>query len=166
MASRRSASRRGLDTNQRYWSSGAVANKMHPRLGADLAASRNTLLLFNEAEDLFVSRSIAFDEPGVSSGVFIHRLLERMAVRLLWPADDISVLGLTVLRRMTTVAAVVAPFGRCAPRGVPTITREGKRCCGRLDAGRAAAFPATAASDRDHAAPWAEECLAGGMGGI
>ena len=33
------------------------------RLAQRLAASRNTLLLFDEAEDLFVGRSIAFDEP-------------------------------------------------------------------------------------------------------
>jgi transitional endoplasmic reticulum ATPase len=79
------------------------------RLAQRLAASRNTLLLFDEAEDLFVSRSIAFDEPVVSSRVFIHRLLERMAVPVIWTANDISVLGPTVLRRMTMCVELKVP---------------------------------------------------------
>jgi len=79
------------------------------RLAQRLAASRNTLLLFDEAEDLFVSRSTAFDEPVVSSRVFIHRLLERMAVPVIWTANDISVLGPAVLRRMTMCLELKVP---------------------------------------------------------
>jgi hypothetical protein len=52
-----------------------------------LAASRNTLLLFDVAEDLFVSRSIALDELVASSRVFIHRLPVRMAVPVIWTAN-------------------------------------------------------------------------------
>lgn len=79
------------------------------RLAQHLAVSRNTLLLFDEAEDLFVNRSIVFDEPVTSSHVFIHRLLERMAVPVIWTANDISVLGPTVLRRMTMCLELKVP---------------------------------------------------------
>jgi transitional endoplasmic reticulum ATPase len=79
------------------------------RLAQRLAASRNTLLLFDEAEDLFVSRSNTFDETVSSSRVFIHRLLERMAVPVIWTANDISVLGPAVLRRMTMCLELKVP---------------------------------------------------------
>jgi Cdc6-like AAA superfamily ATPase len=79
------------------------------RLAQRLAASQNTLLLFDEAEYLFVSHSTMFDEPVLSSRVFIHRLLERMAVPVIWTANDIGVLGPAVLRRMTTCLELKVP---------------------------------------------------------
>ena len=80
------------------------------RLAQRLAAPGNTLLLFDEAEDLFVSRSGGgFDEPATSSRVFIHRLLERMAVPVIWTANDIGVLGPAVLRRMTMCLELKVP---------------------------------------------------------
>jgi AAA+ superfamily predicted ATPase len=79
------------------------------RLAQRLAVSRNTLLLFDEAEDLFVGRSMAFDEPVSSSRVFMHRLLERMVVPVIWTANDIGVLGPTVLRRMTMCLELKVP---------------------------------------------------------
>ena len=44
-----------------------------------------------------------------SSRVFIHRLLERMAVPVIWTANDISVLGPAVLRRMTMCLELKVP---------------------------------------------------------
>ena len=93
------------------------------RLAQRLAVPGDTLLLFDEAEDLFVRRSTAFDEPVTSSRVFIHRLLERLAVPVIWTANDIGVLGPAVLRRMTMCLELkraepgdaheaVAPHGR------------------------------------------------------
>jgi len=79
------------------------------RLAQRLAAPDDTLLLFDEAEDLFIGRSIAFDEPVTSSRVFIHRLLERMAVPVIWTANDIGVLGPAVLRRMTMCLELKVP---------------------------------------------------------
>lgn len=79
------------------------------RLAQRLAVSRNTALLFDEAEDLFVGRSIAFDEPVSSSRVFIHRLLESMTVPVIWTANDIGVLGPAVLRRMTMCLELKVP---------------------------------------------------------
>ncbi len=79
------------------------------RLAQRLAASQNTMLLFDEAEDLFVSRSTIFDEPVLSSRVFIHRLLERMAVPVIWTANDIEALGPAVLRRMTMCLELKVP---------------------------------------------------------
>jgi AAA+ superfamily predicted ATPase len=79
------------------------------RLAQRLAVSRNTLLLFDEAEDLFVGRSTMHGEPVSTSRVFIHRLLERMAVPVIWTANDIGVLGPAVLRRMTMCLELKVP---------------------------------------------------------
>jgi AAA+ superfamily predicted ATPase len=80
------------------------------RLAQRLAASGNTVLLFDEAEDLFAcSRSTPFDEPASNSRVFIHRLLERMLVPVIWTANDIDVLGPAVLRRMTLCLELKVP---------------------------------------------------------
>ena len=46
------------------------------RLAQRLAPAGETVLLFDEAEDVFVGRALTFDEPAVSSRVFMHRLLE------------------------------------------------------------------------------------------
>jgi len=79
------------------------------RLAQQLVTAGNTLLLFDEAEDLFVSRARDFDEPATSSRVFIHRLLERMTVPVIWTANDIGVLGPAVLRRMTMCLELRVP---------------------------------------------------------
>ena len=54
------------------------------RLAQSLAAPEKTLLLFDEAEDLFVSRGGGFDASAANSRVFMHRLLERMATPVIW----------------------------------------------------------------------------------
>jgi transitional endoplasmic reticulum ATPase len=80
------------------------------RLAQRLAVPGNTLILFDEAEDLFVRCSGGgFDEPVISSRVFIHRLLERVAVPVIWTANDIGVLGPAVLRRMTMCLELKVP---------------------------------------------------------
>jgi transitional endoplasmic reticulum ATPase len=80
------------------------------RLAQRLAVPGKTLLLFDEAEDLFVRHGGAgFDEPVTSSRVFMHRLLERMAVPVIWTANDIGVLGPAVLRRMTMCLELKVP---------------------------------------------------------
>jgi transitional endoplasmic reticulum ATPase len=79
------------------------------RLAQRLAAPGGTLLLFDEAEDLFVRQRTAFDEPVTSSRVFIHRLLERLAVPVIWTANDIGALGPAVLRRMTMCLELRVP---------------------------------------------------------
>ena len=79
------------------------------RLAQRLAAPGGTLLLFDEAEDLFVSRSAHDDEPAASSRVFVHRLLERLTLPVIWTAKDIEVLGPAVLRRMTMCLELKIP---------------------------------------------------------
>jgi transitional endoplasmic reticulum ATPase len=79
------------------------------RLAQRLVTPGDTLLLFDEAEDLFVSRSSPDDEPSANSRVFMHRLLERMAVPVIWTANDIGVLGPAVLRRMTMCLELKVP---------------------------------------------------------
>jgi len=79
------------------------------RLAQRLAVAGSTLLLFDEAEDLFVRRDMDFDEPVTSSRVFMHRLLERLAVPVIWTANDIGVLGPAVLRRMTMCLELKVP---------------------------------------------------------
>ncbi|WP_428483471.1 AAA family ATPase [Rhodopila sp.] len=79
------------------------------RLAQRLVAPGDTLLLFDEAEDLFVERNGSDDEPATNSRVFMHRLLERMAVPVIWTANDISMLGPAVLRRMTMCLELKVP---------------------------------------------------------
>jgi transitional endoplasmic reticulum ATPase len=86
----------------------------HERLAGLCLAQRlvtpgDTLLLFDEAEDLFISRNTSDEEPSTNSRVFMHRLLERMAVPVIWTANDISVLGPAVLRRMTMCLELKVP---------------------------------------------------------
>lgn len=71
------------------------------RLAQRLAPPGDTLLLFDEAEDLFVRHAFGDDGPVASSRVFMHRLLEQTPVPVIWTANDITVLGPAVLRRMT-----------------------------------------------------------------
>ena len=56
---------------------------------------------------MFVRHS-GFDEPVASSRVF-HRLPERMAIPVIWTANDIGVLGPAVLRRMTMCLELKVP---------------------------------------------------------
>jgi transitional endoplasmic reticulum ATPase len=79
------------------------------RLAQRLAPPGGTVLLFDEAEDLFVRRGSEDDEPVTSSRVFIHRLLEELTVPVIWTANDISVLGPAVLRRMTMCLELKIP---------------------------------------------------------
>ncbi len=79
------------------------------QLAQKLAPVAETLLLFDEAEDVFVRHSVAWDEPVTSSRVFMHRLLEQTPVPVIWPANDIAVLGPAVLRRMTMCLELKIP---------------------------------------------------------
>jgi SpoVK/Ycf46/Vps4 family AAA+-type ATPase len=78
------------------------------RLAQQLAQPGRTVLLFDEAEDLFLGRGLPTDENRTSR-VFIHRLLEGMAVPVIWTANDIGVLGPAVLRRMTMCLELRVP---------------------------------------------------------
>jgi SpoVK/Ycf46/Vps4 family AAA+-type ATPase len=79
------------------------------RLAQRLAEPGNTVLLFDEAEDLFVKHFSRFGEARTSSRIFMHRLLEGMAVPVIWTANDIEALGPTVLRRMTMCLELKIP---------------------------------------------------------
>jgi hypothetical protein len=79
------------------------------RLAQRLAEPGRTVLLFDEAEDLFLGRHMLCDEPRMSSRVFVHWLLERMAMPVIWTANDIGVLGPAVLRHMTMCLELRVP---------------------------------------------------------
>jgi transitional endoplasmic reticulum ATPase len=79
------------------------------QLAQRLAPPGETVLLFDEAEDVFVQRSFVDGEPVISSRVFMHRLLEQASVPVIWTANDIGVLGPAVLRRMTMCLALTIP---------------------------------------------------------
>ena len=80
------------------------------RLAQRLAPAGDAVLLFDEAEDLFAPPSRGIDnEPMAGSRVFIHRLLEHVAVPVIWTANDIGVLGPAVLRRMTMCLELRVP---------------------------------------------------------
>ena len=71
------------------------------QLAQRLAVGGQTALLFDEAEDLFVRMSHGEDGPVATSRVFIHRLLERTPVPVIWTANRIEGFGPAILRRMT-----------------------------------------------------------------
>ena len=71
------------------------------RLAQRMAPPGETVLLFDEAEDIFVRLTHGEDGPVATSRVFMHRLLERTPVPVIWTANDIRALGPAVLRRMT-----------------------------------------------------------------
>jgi AAA+ superfamily predicted ATPase len=78
-------------------------------LAQRLATPGETLLLFDEAEDLFTSRNNDPDKPVINSRVFINRVLERTAVPVIWTANNIGVLGPAVVRRMTMCLELRVP---------------------------------------------------------
>lgn len=79
------------------------------RLADRLATPGDMLLLFDEAEDLFAPRHDPVEKRRAGSRVFIHRLLEEMAVPVIWTANDVHALGAPVLRRMTMCLEVKTP---------------------------------------------------------
>jgi len=79
------------------------------RLAQCLAQSGRMLLLFDEAEDLFGAQPVLGGKQAGNSRVFMHRLLERMAVPMIWTANDIDALGPAVLRRMTMCLELKVP---------------------------------------------------------
>ena len=79
------------------------------RLAGRLSTPGDTVLLFDEAEDLFASRSGPFSARHSGSRVFLHRLLEHMAVPIIWTANDIGALGPAVGRRMTMCLEMKVP---------------------------------------------------------
>ncbi len=79
------------------------------QLAQRLAPLGETVLLFDEAEDVFTRSSFADGEPVTASRVFMHRLLERTPVPVIWTANDITVLGPAVLRRMTLCLEMKIP---------------------------------------------------------
>lgn len=87
------------------------------RLSQRLAPPGTTVLLFDEAEDLFTGRRDDDDGPSVTaSRVFIHRLLEQGRTPVIWTANDIRALGPAVLRRMTMCLELKIP-------GIPVRTQ-------------------------------------------
>ena len=79
------------------------------RLAGSLARPGDTLLLFDEAEDLFMLRGGMLEAPRPGSRVFLHRLLEDMPVPVIWTANDIGALGPAVVRRMTMCLEMKVP---------------------------------------------------------
>lgn len=87
------------------------------RLSQRLAPPGTTVLLFDEAEDLFTGRRDDDNGPSVTaSRVFIHRLLEQGRTPVIWTANDIRALGPAVLRRMTMCLELKIP-------GIPVRTQ-------------------------------------------
>ena len=69
-----------------------------------------TLILFDEAEDLFAvhGRDI-FGTSVTPSRAYLHRLLEETSLPVIWTANDISEFGPAVLRRMSCCLEVRVP---------------------------------------------------------
>ena len=72
------------------------------RIGAHVPA----LYLFDEAEDLFRSRS---NDREPDPKIFVHRLLETANVPMIWAANDLQAFSPAVLRRMSMCIEVRLP---------------------------------------------------------
>ena len=68
------------------------------RMAQRLLADRKSVLLLDEAEDLFPQ--FGFFGERRSSRVFIHNLLDRVRTPVIWTANDIDQLGESAVRRM------------------------------------------------------------------
>ena len=71
------------------------------RLAQRLAGPGTAVLLFDEAEDLFGGGWTFDGSPTRGSRVYVHRLLEQVAVPVIWIANDIRQIDPAALRRMT-----------------------------------------------------------------
>ncbi len=79
------------------------------RLAQHLLPPGSAVLLFDEAEDLFGEHRSTSGGTARGSRVFMHRLLERTPVPVIWTANNIEVLGPAVLRRMTLCIELALP---------------------------------------------------------
>ncbi|WP_158322869.1 AAA family ATPase, partial [Acidisphaera rubrifaciens] len=68
------------------------------RLSQRLIDATGGVLLFDEMEDLFATNM--FGRRDTPSRVFLHRLIEQGGAPVIWTANDISVVGPAVARRM------------------------------------------------------------------
>ena len=85
------------------------------QLAQRLAPAGASVLLFDEAEDIFVCQFGLRGAP-VTSRVFIHRLLEMTPLPVIWTANRIDALGPAVLRRMTMCLKFDVPGGATRAR--------------------------------------------------
>lgn len=125
------------------------------QLAQRLAAGDKTVLLFDEAEDLFTRLSYGEDGPAATSRVFIHRLLEQTPVPVIWTANQIGGLGPAVLRRMTICLEQKVPSAAVRARlwrrmadaeGVPLADADASRLARLLPAAPALASSALRAT--------------------
>ncbi|HUZ62160.1 MAG TPA: AAA family ATPase [Acetobacteraceae bacterium] len=70
------------------------------RLGQALLAGSDSVLLFDEAEDIGAGGLFGLLEGARPSRVFLHRLIENNPVPVIWTANDITALGPAMVRRM------------------------------------------------------------------
>jgi len=81
--------------------------RLHGLQLAQRLAAPGTVLLFDEAEDVFLHRGS--DKGAATSRVFMHRLLEQSPVPVIWTANDIANIGPAALRRMTMCLELKIP---------------------------------------------------------
>lgn len=83
-----------------------------------LSTQNDSLLMFDEMDDLFVGREVAAlfgKKPALGSKVFINRLLENNPVPTLWLINDVTLLDHAFIRRMSLALEIKPP---------PATTRE------------------------------------------
>ncbi len=118
------------------------------KLAQRIAPLGESVLLFDEAEDGFARRN-ADGEDRAGSRVFMHRLLERTPVPVIWTANDIDVLGGAAVRRMTLCMEMKIPSVRVRTRLWRAMAETEGVALPELDAARLArlvpAAPAVAA---------------------
>ncbi len=84
-----------------------------------LESQSDAMLLFDEAEDILhsdVDALVDGERGGYGSRVYMHRLFEQTPIPTLWTVNDPSVLGPSVLRRMTYAIEMKVPPARARER--------------------------------------------------
>jgi SpoVK/Ycf46/Vps4 family AAA+-type ATPase len=81
-----------------------------------LGRRSDSLLLFDEMEDLFAAASDNQSERRAGSKIFVNRLLEDNGVPTLWTSNDIAAIDPAHLRRMSFVLRMDHPSARARTR--------------------------------------------------
>ena len=81
-----------------------------------LGRRSDSLLLFDEMEDLFAAASDSQSERRAGSKIFVNRLLEDNGVPTLWTSNDIAAIDPAHLRRMSFVLRMDHPSARARTR--------------------------------------------------
>jgi transitional endoplasmic reticulum ATPase len=109
------------------------------------AVSRETILVIDEADDLFIGRDGDEVSDRHGSKVFMNRLIERVAAPVVWIVNDVDRLGPATIRRMTLALRFPRPSLSARRNMVARIAAETGFALSEAEAADLAAAPAAPA---------------------